>query len=85
MEHYSQNERLIMVEEIKTKLLYINPYLFNIPEIKYLIIALDLFEKYGIECYRDLVIGNPKKNKPFNEIESKTFNFLPQSSKIKNT
>lgn len=79
MEHYSQIERTKIAEEIKTKLLYLNQNLVDIPEIKYLMVALDLFEKYGLECKRVLVIGNPKKNKPFNKIELKQFDFLPQS------
>lgn len=84
MEHYSDIERTKTVEEIKTKLLYFN-LLLEIPEIKYLMIALDLFEKYGTECKRVLVIGNPKKNEPFNEVELKRFEFLPQSQDVKKT
>lgn len=61
MEYYSQIERTKIAEEIKTKLLYLNQNLVDIPEIKYLMVALDLFEKYGLECRRVLVIGNPKK------------------------
>lgn len=82
MEHYSDIERTKTVKEIKTKMLYLN-LLSDIPEIKYLMTALDLFEKYGTECRRVLAIGNPKKNEPFNEVELKRFEFLPQSQNVK--
>jgi hypothetical protein len=76
---YTDIERKETADEIRLNIIGCDSNLFEIPEFKYLTTALDLFVKYGIECRRDLRIGNPMKNDPYNDVELKSFNYLPQS------